>query len=138
MFFNEDHLRVTKVRTADGTTPLMDPSNEKTLKKIVLMPDNALTRKLLDEQNNILPNPLKMKIERIPAYKPVPGVVENKNEDTEILTLKNLELEDEVTALKRQLAEALNGNVQANAASVNGSSVGSNLEPEKPAAAAKK
>lgn len=107
MFFNEDHLRVIKVRTADGSTPFMDPVTEKTLKKIVLMPDNPTTRRLLDEQNNLLPTPLKMKIERIPAYKPVPVIQENKNEKTEVLTLKNLELETEVEKLKEQLAKAL-------------------------------
>lgn len=107
MIFTEDHLRVTKVRTADGMTPLMDPNTEKTLKKIVLMPDNSLTRKLLDEHNRILPNPLKMKIERIPAYKPVPVHPEEKDKGTEVLTLKNLELETEVEKLRAQLAKAL-------------------------------
>ena len=49
--------------------------------------------------------------------------MENKNEDTEILTLKNLELEDEVEKLRKQLAEALNGNGQAKEASANGASL---------------
>lgn len=71
------------------------------------MPDNPTTRRLLDEQNNLLPTPLKMKIERIPAYKPVPVIQENKNEKTEVLTLKNLELETEVEKLRAQLAKAL-------------------------------
>lgn len=69
------------------------------------MPDNALTRKLLTEHNNILPNPLKMKVERIAAYKPVPAHAEEKG--TEVLTLKNIELETEVEKLRAQLAEAL-------------------------------
>lgn len=69
MFFNEDHLRVTKVRTQDGMTPVFG-ENGKPETKIVTAPDTKETRRLFDEANSRLPNHLKMKIERVKGYKP--------------------------------------------------------------------
>lgn len=112
MFFNEDQLKITKVRTSDGISPLMDESGERTLKKIVFLPDNKVTLKLLEEQNTRLPTALKMKIEKVPAYKPVQVNQIDHDKETEALTLKNLELEDEVNKLKKQMAELQQQKVQ--------------------------
>jgi hypothetical protein len=71
MFYAEDHLRITKIRTTDGTTPVIGP-DEKPVKKIIFAPDTPTARKLFEDQNTRLPNGLKMKIERVPAYKPAP------------------------------------------------------------------
>jgi hypothetical protein len=82
MFYSEDHLRITKIRTTDGTTPVIGP-DEKPVKKIIFAPNTPTARKLFEDQNTRLPNGLKMKIELIPAYKPepapfTPGVDEEK------------------------------------------------------------
>lgn len=71
MFSNEDHLRVTKVKTTDGVNPVYD-SNNNVVKKIVELPLSA--KKRIDEQNDLLPNQLKMKVEVIKAYNPPPVV----------------------------------------------------------------
>lgn len=71
MFYDQDHLRITKIRTTDGTTPLLGP-DEKPVKKIVFAPLTKDSKRLLEDQNSRLPNGLKMKIEVIPAYKPEP------------------------------------------------------------------
>lgn len=71
MFFSEDHLRITKVRTLDGLSPVSGP-DEKPLKKIIFAPLNKESKKLFEDQNTRLPTSLKMKIEVVPAYKPEP------------------------------------------------------------------
>jgi len=96
MFYNEDHLRITKVRTADGVTPMMD-ENERVAKKIIHAPLNAATKKLFEEQNTRLPNPLKMKIEVIKAYNPHP--VNNSN------ATNVSELEKRIAELEKQNAD---------------------------------
>lgn len=71
MFFNEDHLRITKIRTNDGISPTMG-EDERPLKKIIHAPLNPQTKKLFEEENSRKPNQLKMKIEVVKAYKPEP------------------------------------------------------------------
>jgi len=71
MFFNEDHLRITKVKTIDGTSPLIG-LDERPVKKIVFAPLNPQTVKLFEDQNTRLPTNLKMKIEKVAAYRPEP------------------------------------------------------------------
>lgn len=71
MFFNEDHLKITKTRTADGVTPVQGP-DERPLKKIIFVPYSKLTMKLFEDQNSRLPTALKMKIEVVKAYSPQP------------------------------------------------------------------
>lgn len=69
MFFsNEDHLRVTKVRTVDGLQPLV--VDDVIQKKVIHAPMSAL--KFLESQNQWLPNNLKMKIEKVKGYTPAP------------------------------------------------------------------
>lgn len=99
MFFNEDHLRITKVRTADGISPVMG-EDEKPLKKIIHAPLNKETVKLFNEQNNRLPNQLKMKIETIKAYKPEP--ITAPAVDVSALELKIAELEKQNALLQEQ------------------------------------
>lgn len=71
MFYNEDHLRVTKVRTADGITPYFGEDG-RPQKKIVFFPKNKSTLTLLNESNSRLPTHLKMVIEEVKAYAPQP------------------------------------------------------------------
>lgn len=71
MFFEEDHLRITKIRTNDGISPTMG-EDERPLKKIIHAPLNPWTKKLFEEENSRKPNQLKMKIEVVKAYKPEP------------------------------------------------------------------
>ena len=63
MLYEQDHLKITKVRTVDGITPLFD-EQRRPLEKVIYAPDTALTRKTFDDQNSRLPEHLKMKIER--------------------------------------------------------------------------
>lgn len=71
MFFEEDHLRITKIRTNDGISPTMG-EDERPLKKIIHAPLNPQTKKLFEEENSRKPNQLKMKIEVVKAYKAEP------------------------------------------------------------------
>lgn len=93
MFFNEDHLRITKVRTVNGTTP-MTGVDERPIKKTIFAPLNKDTKKLFEDQNKRLPNNIKMKIEVVRAYKPEQiaaptpveiSILEQKNKDQEAL-----------------------------------------------------
>ena len=69
MFFNEDHLKITKVRTTDGTSPLIG-EDERPVKKVIFAPLNPQSKKLFEDQNTRLPTNLKMKIETVKAYRP--------------------------------------------------------------------
>lgn len=73
MFHNIDHLRITKVRTTDGTTPVIG-SDEKPVKKIIFAPATKDAIKQFNDQNTRLPNQLKMKIEHVKGYTPQPIV----------------------------------------------------------------
>lgn len=123
MFFNEDHLRITKVRTNDGTTPVIG-EDEKPVKKIVLAPDNPQTRKLFQDQNTRLPTNLKMKIEPIKGYKPQP--ISNNESANSILEQKIKELEAQNKILLEQ-QQKLNAEAK-NLSSENGNSV---VDPKK-------
>ncbi len=96
MFYSEDHLRITKVRTADGVSPLME--GERVAKKIITAPLNAVTKKAFEDQNSRLPTPLKMKIEVVKAYKPE-AIPEVPGPDVNELQRKI----DELTKLKAEL-----------------------------------
>ena len=69
MFFNEDHLKITKVRTTDGTSPLIG-EDERPVKKVIFAPLNPQSKKLFEDQNTRLPTNLKMKIEVVKGYRP--------------------------------------------------------------------
>lgn len=97
MFFNEDHLRITKVRTLDGLSPQIG-EDEKPVKKIIQAPLNKDTKKLFEDQNTRLPNSLKMKIEVVKAYKPEPAPVAAPV-DVSALEKKIAELEAQNQAL---------------------------------------
>lgn len=62
--FDQPHLRVTKPITFNGVSPVIDHESGKVKSKIVHLPLAA--EKGLLEQNNRLPDGLKMKIEKIP------------------------------------------------------------------------
>lgn len=96
MFFNEDHLQITKVRTNDGISPVIGEDG-KVAKKIVFAPLNPLSKKLLEEQNTRLPTSLKMKIDVIKAYKPEPVV---DTSEVDALKLQILELQAQNKQLK--------------------------------------
>lgn len=98
MFFNEDHLQITAIRTNNGTTPVFDEQG-RPVKKIVFAPKNRDTIRLFEDQNRRLPTHLKMKIDVVRAYKPEP--VQTVVDTTEIddLRLKNLELEKRINDL---------------------------------------
>lgn len=66
MFFNEDHLKITKVRTLNGNSPLIKDGRVQT--KVIYAPNNPMVRKLLEEQNTRLLDGMKMKIEVVKAY----------------------------------------------------------------------
>src|SRR5690349_11285817 len=95
MFYSEDHLKITKPRTADGISALMD--GERVAKKIIYAPLNPTTKKAFEEQNTRLPNSLKMKIEVVKAYKPEP-VPEIPGPDVN-------DLQRQIDELKKQNAE---------------------------------
>lgn len=97
MFFNEDHLRITKIKTSDGVNPFYD-DQMRPVKKVIFLPLSS--KKLVEEQNNYLPNQLKMKIEVIRAYNPQP--VPN---EVELLKAKIAELEIENIRLENKLPE---------------------------------
>jgi hypothetical protein len=103
MFFNEDHLRITKVKTIDGTSPLIG-EDERPVKKVIFAPLNPLSKKLLEDQNTRLPTNLKMKIETVKAYKPEP-IPAAPAEDVEALKLKLQQLEQENKSLKESKIE---------------------------------
>lgn len=101
MFFKEDHLRITKVRTADGVTPVFG-ENGKPETKIVYAPDTKETIKLFNELNSRLPTHLKMKLEKVPGYtpqqvpaQPVPDVSALEKEIAELKALNQALLKNQ-------------------------------------------
>lgn len=87
MFSNEDHLRVTKVKTTDGINPVYNDQNQQ-VKKVVELP--LTSKKLIEEQNALLPNQLKMKVEVVKAYTPAPvtAVINEPVPDTQVIDLQ--------------------------------------------------
>lgn len=102
MFYGEDHLRITKVRTANGISPVINEVTGLVEKKIVFAPLNPHTKRLFDEQNTRLPTNLKMKIEVVKAYKPEPVQQVVDTSQVDALTLKNLELEAKIKQLEEE------------------------------------
>lgn len=82
MFFNEDHLRITKPISINGLSPKI--VDGKVINRIIHLPLGA--ERGLKEQNSRLPDGLKMKIESIKGYTPKPEEVVNN--DKEIAALK--------------------------------------------------
>lgn len=99
MFFNEDYIQITKVRTNDGVSPVIGEDG-RVATKIIFAPVNPLAKKLLEEQNSRLPNQLKMKIEVKKAYKPEPVQPVVDTSAIDALNLKILALEQENKKLK--------------------------------------
>jgi hypothetical protein len=95
MFFNEDHLRVRKVRTTDGQNPVYE--NGQIQYKWVLMPLSA--KKHLEDQNNYKPTILKYQIEVIKAYR---GTPEPPAEDPRIAELQSKIAALEAKAISEQ------------------------------------
>lgn len=130
MFFNEDHLRITKIRTADGLTPLYD-SESRPLKKIVFAPNNALTKRLFNEENDRKPTPLKMKIELVKAYKPEAVVQPQVNDEVEKLKAELEKMKTEKAALEQQLSATPDKNHSTDTKpSANGNSAKQNVKHE--------
>jgi hypothetical protein len=100
MFFNEDHLRVTKVKTTDGINPFYDSEN-RVVKKVIELP--LTSKKLIEQQNDLLPNQLKMKIEVIKAYNPAP-----LPNEVDLLKAKIAELELDKIRLENNLPDENN------------------------------
>lgn len=107
MFYGEDHLRITKVRTADGLSPVINPDTGLVEKKVVFAPLNPQSKRLFDEQNTRLPNQLKMKIEVVKAYKPEPAPQVADTSKVDALTLKNLELEARIKQMEEEKHQAM-------------------------------
>lgn len=124
MFFNEDHLRITKIKTVNGITP-QTGDDERPVKKIILAPLNKDTRKLFEDQNKRLPNNIKMKIEVVKAYKPE-SIISNNENDNSITEQKNKELEEQNKKLLEQI-QKLNAEAK-NLSSENGNSI---VDPKK-------
>lgn len=119
MFFNEDHLRITKVRTADGLTPVFG-ENGKPETKIVYAPDTKETIKLLQEANSRLPNHLKMKIDKVPGYtpqhvsaQPVPDVSALEKEIAELKAMNQTLLKNQEVSKVSAKDPGENGNGEA-------------------------
>lgn len=85
--FNEDHLRITKPISINGLAPKIVEG--KVITRVIHLPLQA--EKGLNEQNKRLPDGLKMKIEKIPGYKPQPVV----NNEVEQLKAQIAKLEAE-------------------------------------------
>lgn len=91
MFFTEDHLRITKPISLNGLSPKI--VDGKVVSRVIHLPLGA--ERGLNEQNNRLPDGLKMKIEKIPGYNPKPAEVANNNKEVE-------ELKAEIERLKSE------------------------------------
>lgn len=110
MFFQEeDHLRITKVRTNDGISPVIG-EDEKPLKKIIFAPLNPQTKKLFEEENSRKPNQLKMKIDVVKAYRPEP-ITQPPAVDVSALEerIKALEAENNSLKINKVSSESTNG-----------------------------
>lgn len=96
MFFNEDHLRITKPISINGLSPKI--VDGKVINRIIHLPVSA--ERGLKEQNTRLPEGLKMKIEKIPGYTPAPAEVVNNNKEIEELKAELEKLKAEKAAKK--------------------------------------
>lgn len=96
VFFNEDHLRITKPISINGLSPKI--VNDKVVSKIIHLPLTA--EKGLREQNTRLPDGLKMKIEKIPGYTPTPAEVVNNDNEMALLRAELAQLKAEKAAKK--------------------------------------
>lgn len=96
MFFNEDHLRITKPISINGLSPKI--IDGKVVNRIIHLPLTA--EKGLREQNSRLPDGLKMKIEKMPGYKP-----EAQPSETDSLRMQLAELLADKTRLEKELSE---------------------------------
>lgn len=81
MFFNEDHLRITKPISINGLSPKI--VDGKVINRVIHLPVTA--ERGLKEQNSRLPDGLKMKIEKIPGWTPTPAEVVNNDKEIEQL-----------------------------------------------------
>lgn len=108
MFFNEDHLRITKIRTNDGISPVMG-EDERPLKKIIHAPLNPQTKKLFEEENTRKPNQLKMKIEVVKAYRPE-SIPQAPAVDVSAFEARIKQLEEENKSLKANKVTSENTN----------------------------
>lgn len=112
MFLNEDHLRITKIRTVDGIMPVFGEDG-KPAKKVIFAPNTKDARKLFDDQNTRLPNQLKMTIEKFDGYRPEPAG------DPQVL-----EMQKRIAELEAQNKQLLNGHSNMNGSETsNGSEV---------------
>lgn len=96
MFFNEDHLRITKPITLNGTSAKI--VDGRVVTRIIHLPVTA--ERGLIEQNKRLPDGLKMKIERVQGYKPDP-----LHTEADSLRMQLAELMEEKTKLEEQLTQ---------------------------------
>lgn len=96
MFFNEDHLRVTKPISVNGLSPKI--VDGKVINRIIHLPLGA--ERGLKEQNNRLPDGLKMSIERIPGYTPKPAEVVSNDKEMEALKAELAQLKAVIGARK--------------------------------------
>lgn len=111
MFFQEDHLRITKIKTVNGITP-QTGEDERPVKKTIFAPLNKDTRKLFEDQNKRLPNNIKMKIEVVKAYHPEP-IPQAPSVDVSALEerIKALEAENNSLKTNKVSSESSNGSV---------------------------
>lgn len=117
MFFNEDQLKVTKVRTVDGLTPVFDEQGRPAV-KTVFVPANRDTKKLLEEENTRKPNHLKMKIELVKAYQPQP-VTHVADPEIDALQKRIADLEAENKKLQETKVAATDNEPDSKTISVN-------------------
>jgi hypothetical protein len=98
MFFNEDHLRITKPISINGMTPKI--VDGKVVNRIIHLPLGAESG--LREENNRLPDGLKMKIEKMPGYTPPPQPSESDSLKIQLAELMaaNAKLQKELTEKK--------------------------------------
>lgn len=120
MFFAEDHLRITKIKTVNGLTPEFDEQG-RPVKKIVFAPKNRDTLRLFADQNTRLPNHLKMTIEPVKAYNPHAIHNSQQNDEAELLKLQLAALQAENEKLKSEnvLKVSANGNANNSSAEDN-------------------
>lgn len=91
MFFNEDHLRITKPISINGLSPKI--VDGKVVNRVIHLPLGA--ERGLKEQNSRLPDGLKMKIEIIKGYTPQPAEVINNDKEIEALKTELAQLRAE-------------------------------------------
>lgn len=96
MFFNEDHLRITKPISINGMTPKI--VDGKVVNRVIHLPLTA--ERGLKEENTRLPDGLKMKIERMPGY-----TAPQQPTESDSLKMQLAELIAQNERLQKELAE---------------------------------